>query len=98
MPGTEKKSKNSFIQYMKLLFVVSIMSCMVYFLVFNNIKSKRLDQKIKSTRKQLIKYANKSRNDIIRSEEILNSNKVKKIAREKLGMVNTKRDDYVILN
>ncbi len=96
MPGKEK-SKNSFLQFMKLLFVVAIMSSIVYFLVFNNIKASRLNRNIKTVKTQIIKQANKSRGDIIRSEEKLSSLKVRDYAKNNLGMVRTKKDDYIIL-
>lgn len=92
-----KESKNTFVEYMKLIFVVTIMSGIVYFFVFNNIKSSKLDKRIKTLRRHVVKEANLSRNDLIRSEEILNAKKVKRFARNKLGMVNTKRNDYIIL-
>lgn len=93
----KEKPKNSFFQFMKLLLIVAVMSTIVYFLVFNNIKARQLDVAIKRTKSRIINQANKSRNDIILSEEKLSSNNVKEFARKKLGMVRTKKEDYIIL-
>ncbi len=97
MSGKIEKSKNTFFQFMKLLFIVTIMSSIVYFLVFNNLKAKRLERKIKTVKYKIARQANKSRSDIIRYERKLSSSKVHTFARNKLGMVRAKKEDYIIL-
>jgi len=90
-------SKNTFFEYVKLLFIVGVMSCIVFFFVFNNIKSNRLDRRITSVKKQIYSEANRTRSDIIHSEEVLSKSRVKEYASTRLGMVNTRREDYVII-
>jgi len=92
-----QESKNSFFEYVKLLLIVGVMSCIAYFFVFNNMKSSRLDRRIASIKKQIYVEANQTRSDIIRSEEVLSKSRVKQYARNQLGMVNTRREDYVII-
>lgn len=92
-----EKRKNSFFEFFKLLFVVSIMSSIVYFFVFNNIRSARIDKRINQIKKEMVRETNNSRNEYIRSEEEMSDAKVKTYARDNLGMINTSRDDYIIL-
>ena len=97
MAKDAKFVESSFFGYMKLLFVVGIVSCTVFFLVFNNVKSYRLDKRIKKVKRMIIRESNNHRNVIIRNELNLTRKKIKKIARKKLGMVKTRRGDYLIL-
>jgi hypothetical protein len=60
-------------------------------------KTNRLDRRIASIKKQIYVEANQTRSDIIRSEEVLSKSRVKQYARNQLGMVNTRREDYVII-
>jgi hypothetical protein len=97
MAKNAERYGSSLFGFLKLLVIVTIMSCTAFFLVFNNIKARKLDKRISVLQKQIIREAGKNRENIIRTEEVLSRSKIQRHASESLNMVKTRREDYIIL-
>jgi len=97
MAKSAGESKGSFFQYMKLLLATIIISGIVFFLVFNNIKANRIEKDAFKVKQLIMLESKKQREKILTIEEMASRDKVQTYANSKLKIVLAQRNDYIYL-
>ncbi len=93
-PSQPKKKNYSPI---KIILVILMVTNLVSFMVWQNIKGLELDKKLQHLEKKHYELQNRYQNKLFDYETLKNSKEIKKIAREKLGMITSQKKNFIRL-